>query len=222
MSTLHRVVTGVLLAASLAAVTPALAADLGRGPAVTAEPFEYQERAPFDRWTGFYLGIAYGYSTGWTDVSGDSGQFDIDNSGSTGNIYAGYNWQFGNGVFGLETDLGWGDVSGSENSVSTDLNSLGSIRARIGYLVAPGFLVYGTAGFAYADFDLKAAGSTESETFTGYQVGGGTELKFSEPWSLKLEYVYTDLGSETIDHNGTANTYAPDFHTIRAGVAYKF
>lgn len=222
MSNSNRACASVLAVLISAAATPALSADLGRGPTVSPQPYEFREPAQFERWTGFYLGLTGGYGTGWTDVSGDSGAFDIDNSGGVGTLFGGYNWQFGNGLFGLEADIGMGNIGGSENSVSTDLNSIGSVRARLGYLVTPGFLAYGTAGFAFADLDLKANGNTQSETFVGYQVGGGTELKFSEPWSLRLEYMYTDLDSEPLDHNGIANTYEPDFHTVRAGMAYKF
>ena len=201
---------------------PAIAADLGRGPAVSPEPFEYHEPMRAGRWEGFYLGIAYAYATSWTGVDGDRGGFDIDTSGNVGSVFGGYNWQVGNGIFGLEADIGTGTMSGSENRVSTDLNYFGALRARLGYLVNPGFLVYGTAGLAYADFDFKAFGDAQSETFVGYQAGAGTELKFSDPWSLRLEYLYTDLGSERLSHNTLSNAYDPDFHTLRAGLSYRF
>lgn len=210
----------VILSALLA--QSAAAADLGRGPAVSPEPFE--QHAPYGpyRWSGFHVGVTYGYATGWTDVDFAGSAFDIDTTGGNGSLFAGYDWQFGNVVAGFEADIGTGNLGGSENAVSTELSSIGSIRGRLGYLVAPSFLAYATAGFAYADFDFTANGDSQSETFTGYQIGGGTELRFSEPWSLRLEYVYTDLDPETLDHNGLTNTYEPDFHTVRAGVSYKF
>jgi outer membrane immunogenic protein len=207
---------------AMANLVPAFAADLGRGPAVTPEPYEYRPPAEYGRWNGFYLGLTYGYATGWTDVANGGSAFDIDMTGGNGTVFAGYNWQLGNAVAGLEADIGIGNYGGSENDVSGEINSFGSIRGRLGYLLTPSFLLYGTAGFAYGDFDFSVNGDTQSELFTGYQVGAGTELKFSEPWALKLEYVYTDFGSETLSHNGIANTYEPDFHTVRAGLSYKF
>lgn len=223
MSKYHRYFS-VCWGAALVAVSaaPVLGADLGRGPAVSPEPYTFEQSAPFERWDGFYLGIAYGYATGWTDAASNGSAFDIKTTGNMGSVFGGYNWQFGRGLLGAEAEIGTGDVGGSENATSVDLNHFGALRARLGYLMTPDFLVYGTTGLAYADFDLKAVGSTQSETFTGYQVGAGTELKFSEPWSLRLEYLYTDLGSETLDHNGLANTYEPDFHTVRAGLSLKF
>jgi outer membrane immunogenic protein len=208
-------------ALSAGAAWPAMAADLGR-PAVSPEPYEHRAPNDYGSWHGFYLGLTYGYATGWTDVSRGGTAFDIDTDGGNGTIFAGYNWQFGHAVAGLETDIGTGTFGGRENDVTTEISSFGSVRGRLGYLLTPDFLVYGTAGFAWADFDFGAAGESHSELFTGYQVGVGTELKFSDPWSLRLEYVYTDLGSETLDHSGLAHTYEPDFHTVRAGVSYKF
>jgi outer membrane immunogenic protein len=200
----------------------AAAADLGRGPAVSAQPFEQHAAYGAYRWSGFHIGLTYGYASGWTDVDFAGSAFDIDTTGGNGSIFAGYDWQIGNVIAGFEADIGTGTLGGSENAMSTELSSLGSIRGRLGYLVSPAFLVYATAGFAYADFDVSANSDSQSETFTGYQIGGGSELRFSEPWSLRLEYVYTDLDPETLDHNGLANTYEPDFHTVRAGISYKF
>lgn len=125
-------------------------------------------------------------------------------------------------MFGVEADIGTGDVSDSRGGVSSDLNVMGSVRARAGALVSPGFLVYATGGFAWADYDLAAAGNTTSETFTGYQIGAGTELMMSQNWGLRLEYLYTDLSEETVTTGAVTNTYDPDFHTLRAGLTFKF
>ena len=224
MSISNRVLRYAALLPVLAIAGPAMAADLGgaRRPAVTPEPFEYREPANFERWTGLYFGLTYGYGTGWTDVTGDSGAFDISTTGGIGTAFAGYNWRAGNAIYGLEADIGAGNLAGSENGVETDLNALGSVRGRLGYLVTPDFLLYGTAGLAWANLDVSTNGDTQSNTFIGYEVGGGTELKFTDPWALRLEYVYTDLSSETLDNNGVSNAFDPAFHTIRAGLSYKF
>lgn len=212
---------GLALIAGSLSTGSATAADLGRGPTISPEPFEY--RPVNDRgWGGFYLGLTYGYATGWTDVANGGSAFDIDTDGGIGTAFIGYNWQFGRLVAGLEADIGTGSFDGSENGVSTEIDHVGSVRGRLGYLVTPSFLIYGTGGFAYAGYDFNANGDKDSESFTGYQIGAGTELKFSDPWSLRLEYIYTDLDSETLNHNGVANTYDPDFHTVRAGLSYKF
>lgn len=205
------------------------AADLGGWtPRANSAP-EPVYYSPIDtaRWTGAYLGVAGGYSFGDTDVlNGNTNILSFDQSGGLGWIYGGYNWQFGNFVTGVEADIGTGSFNGSERTgiseIGASLNYTGSIRGRAGVLLTPAFLVYGTAGFAWSDMDITRLGTTASQTFTGYDVGAGTELNVSGPWSLRLEYIYTDLSSETITRSGVSSQFDPDYHTVRAGVSYKF
>lgn len=215
------------LTLTMAIGASAFAADLGGGP-----PRRYADPAPgyqplaIEQWTGFYFGGTLGYATGGTEVRGGSGSFDLDANGGVGTLFTGYNWQVGRTVLGVEADIGTGyldDRIGSGiGEVSSELNALGSFRARAGFLVTPAFLVYGTAGLAIADYDFKANGNSTSETLLGYQVGVGTELMLAPRWTLRMEYLYTDLGDEKINHSGLSNTYDPDFHTLRAGFAFKF
>lgn len=219
--------------ASVAAVVSASgiasAADLGgrawepRSPA--PEP-TYVSPLDTARWTGAYLGISAGYGYGLSGVSGDQGAFNLDQSGGLGAVYGGYNWQLGNFVLGLEAELGKGYYDGTTGEgaalVSSQLNTLASARARAGVLLSPAFLVYATGGFAWGDLDYTANGITQTDWISGYQIGAGTELNVAGPWTLRLEYLYTDLDAQTFNHGGVANTYDPDFHTIRAGVSFKF
>jgi outer membrane immunogenic protein len=64
-----------------AALLPASAADLPRGPMVARAPV----MAPMFNWTGFYLGVHGGYAFG----SGNTSGFDGGIAGGT----IGYNWQ---------------------------------------------------------------------------------------------------------------------------------
>jgi outer membrane immunogenic protein len=61
---------------------------------------------------------------------------------------------------------------------------------------------------------------------TGYTLGGGLEWAFTPTWSLKTEYLYVDLGDQTLSGSGPAGTYTSrtesDFHTARIGLNYKF
>lgn len=109
------------------------------------------------------------------------------------------------------------------NSTTTrDLSYLGTLRARIGVLVAPSFLLYATGGLAYggARSDTTIAQSVTntnvpppstltsgsfSGTRVGYAVGAGGEWMLSSNWSAKLEYLYYDLGSATYATGGLAN-----------------
>jgi outer membrane immunogenic protein len=99
--------------------------------------------------------------------------YSTTKTGFLAGVDAGYNWQFGQFVVGVETDLSGVDISGSttaSNSVtvvsppvfpnstiyaygthSEKLDYFGTIRARGGYLVTNTLLAYATGGFAYGD-----------------------------------------------------------------------
>jgi len=113
------------------------------------------------------------------------------------------------------------------NSTTTrDLSYLGTLRARVGVLVVPSFLLYATGGLAYGGVksDTTIAQSVTntknpppstltsgsfSGTRVGYVVGGGGEWMLSSNWSAKLEYLHYDLGSATYATGGLANDVGP-------------
>jgi outer membrane immunogenic protein len=80
------------------------------------------------------------------------------------------------------------------------------VRGRVGFLVTSNALLYGTGGWAYghatssanaAAFGLAAVAST-GHTNEGWTAGDGVEYAFN-PWlSFKTEYLFLDLGSNTI------------------------
>ncbi|MFM9939278.1 MAG: outer membrane protein [Hyphomicrobiaceae bacterium] len=210
--------------------TPVQAADLGgarpvRPPPDFAPPLERPYN--YDRWAGFYLGGTLGYGWGEGQSRGQLGNFTYEQSGMLGTIFAGYNWQAGSTVYGLEADIGTGGLSSSRSTaggnLETELNAMGSVRGRLGFLATPSLLLYGTAGLAWANMDFNVSGGqSRSETFLGYQVGLGGEMMISSNVTLRLEYLYTDLGNERVIHNGQTNNYDPDFSQVRAGVSFKF
>jgi outer membrane immunogenic protein len=207
---------------------PANAADLGGGPK-GGYPAPVEPRLDLERWTGFYLGAALSGNAARTGIDGDFGADKAFSRGFDASILAGYNWQAGRMVFGLETDIGKGRLktgrSNGVDSYTANYDTLGSIRARAGYLVSPSFMVYATGGFAYAHSNIALDGVESSKQwFTGWQGGVGTELKIDPRWSLRLEYLYTDFGAKTITGpvSGLTNTFDPNMHTVRAGLTFKF
>lgn len=215
---------------TLAAATGAApAADLGGGPPPRGRPAPDYGTPPLvdvQRWSGFYLGATGGYSFGSGEAGGDIGTFSFDHDGWAASILAGYNWQMGATVLGVEADLGTGDLGTSTatgaGTLGSELNWISSVRARAGFLMMPALLLYATAGVAWADMEFSLPGGSASDVFFGYQVGGGAELAVTPNSSLRLEYVYTDLDSASLSHAGLSNTYDPEFHTVRAGFAFKF
>lgn len=212
----------VLLASAclFALAAPASAADLA------ARPYTKAPVAPVAvyNWTGFYLGIVGGGA--WENSSTDPKM----KGGFVGGT-AGYNWQTGNVVFGLEADGSWADVNASATAlgvtVSSKTDALGTVRGRIGYAVNQ-VLFYGTGGYAWIDnkISVSALGVTVSDTkwHSGWTVGAGVEAFFAPQWSVKGEYLYRSLGSE----NYFSNLGAPlasgtlNLHTVQVGVNYHF
>ncbi|KJC35761.1 membrane protein [Bradyrhizobium sp. LTSP885] len=208
----------VLLASAgllvLSAFAPAMAADMAaRAPYVKAPPL-----AAVYNWTGFYIGGFGGYA------SEDSGTPKM--SGGFGGGTVGYNWQAGNIVYGLEADAGGADVSASVTALGITAKSktdaLGTVRGRIGFAVDQ-VLFYGTGGYAWIDnkISLSALGVTVSQSnfHSGWTVGAGIEAFFAPQWSVKGEYLYRDLGSETYFGIPSGDL---KLHSVQVGVNYHF
>jgi outer membrane immunogenic protein len=177
--------------------------------------------------------------------SGSSG-----NVGFIGGGQIGYNWQarYGgyNFVTGAEADIqgiaGSGGSSSRWTTAKTDYNGdpvsllsnqngsanlsyIGTVRGRLGLVLMPTLLIYGTGGLAYggvntniqnSQFWITTGGSqagynsvilgnaSNSTTQVGWSAGGGVEWMFMQNWSAKAEYLYYDLGNAS----GTvANSY---------------
>jgi outer membrane immunogenic protein len=214
---------------------------LSAAPAFAADAVvsETTPLAVYD-WSGLYVGLQGGYLKGEASHSFSNGapSDDSDPDGFIGGVHAGYNWQSGTFVYGVEGDFEGGDVKGSYDhpaggsSVGTsELNWQGSVRARLGYAF-DNALVYVTGGWAIADFDfgggpspLPASGGY-SDTLNGWTVGVGGEWAFDRNWTARLEYRYTDFGQ-------ASGNLAPGFpgvempvdvrtHAVRIGFSYKF
>ena len=206
---------------------------------------------------GIYFGVNGGGSFGASNNitvanSRDTSQADIGQffrDSGFGGIQLGYTSSgFGWGnrvVFGIETDF---QGSGIDSSFTrSDLNYgfspaffnanqsidfFGTVRGRFGYLFDHA-LVYGTAGWAYGDVKTTVNINhgfntvTQDSVETGWAGGGGVEYWFAPSWSLKVEYQYIDLGSDTITSIKSDGSYDHlkvfnDFSTVRVGLNYYF
>jgi outer membrane immunogenic protein len=176
-----------------------------------------------------------------------------DPSGVVGGVQAGYSHQIRWLVLGVEADFQGADISARQSvspsvppfftfttTVEQDLGFLGTLRGRIGITPAAGLLFYGTGGFAYGDVRLSGsvgnpgcigicASGSRSGLETGWTVGGGVEYSFATRWSVKAEYLYYDLGSESLDISdsrfpGVVPRFRADFdgNVTRVGVNYRF
>ena len=213
----------LLVGAALSVATAASAADMQARPYSKAPPAAVV--AAYN-WSGFYIGAMGGY--GW-----DSG----NSSGGFGGGTIGYNWQFPGSqfVFGIEVDAAG---AGIKDSLTADIgggilateelkiNSFGSVTGRAGFAMDAA-LIYAKGGFAWANRkdSISAFGMTisDSQSHTGYTLGGGLEYLFTPNWSAKGEYMFTSLGSKTYNLGGDLfDSGTIDFHTIKVGVNYHF
>lgn len=215
----------------------AIAADLGPyNPPRQYEPvYEPARERNAWNWQGLYFGANAGYGWGNDNAASYSGpgggSGTLSPSGWIGGGQIGYNAQFNWLVLGLEADLQGADISDSNAldggfaNVKTDIDWFSTLRGRIGYAAGP-TLIYFTGGWAFADLDQSvstgAVSMSKDEVVSGYTLGGGLEYQLDANWSFKTEYLYVDLGEQTL--SGPSGTYTTDtdFHTVRAGLNYRF
>jgi outer membrane immunogenic protein len=213
-----------------AVVGTASAADLARRappPVVTkAPPPAY---VPFT-WTGFYIGANGGYGFGRSKWDGLPATFDVKGGLAGGQL--GYNWQFGQFVWGLEGDGDWTNLRGHANAASclgttlceTRNNFLATARGRVG-LAVDRLLPYVTGGLAVGNIkatDPPFAGV--DKTREGWTAGGGLEYSLAPNWSVKAEYLFVNLGKENcgILCGLPSNNVSLTTNVVRGGINYHF
>ena len=184
-------------------------------------------------WSGFYAGVNAGGVFSKSDVStqatatgsyfassslpaiASAGAGTVDPNGFIGGIQAGYNWQNGAGVFGLEADFNYFGTKGSRTGtgvypccggtftmnqeVKTDW--LFTMRPRIGF-AANNWLLYATGGLAVTNLKY-------SNTFTDNYcstVGGcganavedGSVSKVKAGWTVGLGAEYALMNTWSV------------------------
>ncbi len=198
----------------------------------------------------------------------DQQKFNLDGPIAGGQI--GMLRQHGSWVWGVEADAQWSGQDGSTNftcpvpvlggpcNVITGGPGVGVAptvafnqklawfvtgRGRLGLLVQPEWLVYGTGGVAIGGIEtdgvitgVTIAGVPTSNGFSydrvqfGWTAGGGIEGRVSGNWTAKLEYIYADYG--TVRGSGSLPTASTPLrvefasrvtdHVLRVGLNYKW
>jgi outer membrane immunogenic protein len=182
-------------------------------------------------------------------------------SAFAGGLLAGYNVQIApSWVAGIEGD--WTGMraggsftqpwvgpltTGGTTTMSSEVEWALSLRGRLGYLIWPNLLAYGTGGAAWADiqygasaiccgtfsgpFAGYAAGSSYTHMASGWVAGGGLEWAPFAGFGLlfRVEYLYFDFrsGQNVVaagnGFNSSGFTWSPTTMSVaRFGMAYKF
>jgi outer membrane immunogenic protein len=253
---------GCVVVAALIA-TPAMAADL---PMKTPAPVA----VPYDPWTGFYVGGSIGArwsDVQWLTQAFDRpegvtpGNIDnparLDSVSARAGGYLGYNFKIAsNWLVGVEGDIAWGNSSktvtpfpgaqidgtvAGDDFVTAKLGWDGSLRARLGILLNPNWLLFGTGGAAWQEVktisicingngfcgDAGLFTGTTSSIKPGWTLGGGLEAALGNNWLARIEYRYADFGNVTnilppAPIDGITSSVSIKTSTLLAGLAYKF
>ena len=178
---------------------------------------------------GFVGGMQFGYN----HILAQRFLIGIETDIQGANIY-GTGYGRGAGLYNLSDTIGSatgslnGAVLGSQ-TIDAGVNYLGTLRGRMGYMLSPAVLLYGTAGFSYGGASAKVtnyaidtftgSGSVpnasgtflltstyygtnqQNQLLTGWNAGGGVEWMFMPNWSLKGEAIYWNLGNMNVATN---------------------
>jgi outer membrane immunogenic protein len=264
---MKRLLLGIAAIAALVG-TPALAADLAYK---ALPPVPIYSWTGF--YLGGNVGYSWGTASSvYSDdplafpppfTSTNSGTEKLD--GVIGGGQIGYNWEANQTwVLGVEADIQGSAEKGSnsfsdpyfcdacgggtEEAVNGTLNSsirwFGTVRGRLGVLVNPTLLLYGTGGLAYGG--ISTSGSfvdtapgcsptictwafNQTTTKVGWTAGGGVEgaIANSSNWTWKVEYLYinfgtlsgTGFGADPLSYSWS--TKVTD-NILRVGLNYRF
>jgi outer membrane immunogenic protein len=212
--------------------------------ATTDKPFE-----------GWYVGGNLGYGDGDNLQKNNPDAQTTEMDGMLGGIQGGYSWHLDNNiVLAVEGGLSASDITSDWKGSDTNkydpysggesINSAANLNFKLGYAFN-NFLPYVTTGLTLASMDyyLKCDKSSVTETNGckegnfeantsdlrfGANAGVGVAYKFSDNFSVGVEYMYTKLSDETIHmydpaHPGKSNRdMETSFQTVTARVNYHF
>lgn len=208
---MNKTAFGGMIFAAMCATASAQAADMYSRP-YAQQPYTVNQPIA-NSWMGPYIGGNLGY--GWGDVTNNGAR----PSGVLGGIQAGYNWQSGAIVYGIEGDLQLNSADDTFAAWKFSNPWFGTARGRIGFTFN-NILLYGTGGLAFGSLKAETMGFTESHGTFGWTAGVGAEIALTQNWSAKIEYLYVDLSDRTFSLTGLPQGY--EFNTVRVGVNYRF
>jgi outer membrane immunogenic protein len=233
-----------LVGASFLFATGAQAGGSLKDTTPVAEP----ERCVRGAFSGAYVGghLGFGGLSSDQHVVGTPFSFSDNDRGFTIGGHSGYNVQCGRVLFGIESDFNWFDADtfsdpcgGCGPSWKSEINWFGTLRGRLGLVHNDNFLVFATAGLAYANLDrtlkdptlgLGGFSKSHDDTEFGWTAGGGIEFMRDSQWSLRADALYVDLGSDNHSYSASCGIlvcssttkWEDTFWVTRIGLTYHF
>jgi outer membrane immunogenic protein len=149
-------------------------------------------------WGGAYFGADIGYGVARL-TDGAFSTISMEKAkGFLGGVRAGYNYQSGVLVLGIEGDYDAARLHSSKDfshlapgaAIAMDVKGLGSLRGRIGYAFGSNLLIFGS--FGYGMSSAKLTGSIKGVTTgnssareSGIVAGGGFDYKLTDSISIR-------------------------------------
>ncbi|WP_026362782.1 outer membrane protein [Methylopila sp. M107] len=208
----------------------ALAADIPVAePAATVA-------VPSFTWSGAYVGAQLGYD--WMDADNRARGFSPGSKpdGLAVGGFAGLNYQLDGSplVLGVEADLNYSHARGGattraftgapDTKIRNAFDWTGAVRGRVGYAFDR-FMVYGAAGVAFADHEVKAKGAvggSDDNIAVGWTIGGGVETALTDNITARVEYRYSDFGTDSFSVANTRVKSDVTDNRVMLGLGYKF
>jgi outer membrane immunogenic protein len=238
---MKRILLTTVAFGTLSALSPALAADLlyAKAPSATASVYD---------WTGAYVGVFGGGGFGNHNVNNLNGAVsaftdftaNYSSQGGLAGGEVGYNWQSGNYIVGVEGDLFWSGIKGSDTSTAStfavtgvDADNLrwgGTLRARGGFTVDR-WLMFFTGGYAFGNIQHTNTDLTSGvvDRFNvqanGLTAGAGFAYAFTNNVIGKFEYRYYNFnGYNRPNPPNGASPYTTEstYSVVTVGLDFKF
>jgi outer membrane immunogenic protein len=187
-------------------------------------------------WAGFYIGAHVGYGFANTAVSAPDVGLDgriigVGGKGWAAGGLAGYNVMISpRWVAGIEVDGSWQNIKtratpfgpGTEAELKLDWSA--SVRGRLGFLMTPTTMLFGTAGWSWSElkFSNNLIPESLSHSVNGAQVGFGVETMYAENWIIRTEYLHSFYNRVEFNTQiaGLA-TASPWVGVVRTALIYK-
>ncbi len=183
------------------------------------------QAASYD-WTGIYVGAGVRYGD-FKDRDLLVPAFVSSGDNINGTVFAGYNYQYGNLVFGIEADYTKMDADFEITQIPAVVDDLYSLRGRVG-LAMDRAMVYGTAGISYTSVTATyplGIGNVELSDI-GYVFGLGIDYAITDNIIVGLQYqhqIYNNFGEDDYPAAlAPLQGIDADFDVIEARVSYKF
>jgi outer membrane immunogenic protein len=178
-------------------------------------------------WSGVYGGAIGGFSKDNFSQSavtggGNSGTYSLQ--GALAGATLGFNYQFGQWVFGLDSELSKAFVTGSKTpGFSGSIDSVLAVKARFGYSVGD-FLPFISLGPTYGQFSSAAnfpgvGAISDNELRVGWLFGAGFDYMITPRLFARFEYDFICFGAALLRDIETTELMGSYF---RVGLDYKF